>query len=157
MNWFDAVLWGFLATVVLSTVLAISQGLGLSRMSLPFMLGTIVTSNRDRAMVLGLIIHMINGLLFALIYAAAFESLGRATWWLGALMGTAHAVFVLTVGMSLLPGLHPRMVSEYFGPTPNRALQPPGFLALNYGQRTPIVSWIGHVVYGTILGAFYRI
>ena len=49
------------------------------------------------------------------------------------------------------------MVSEYFGPTPNRQLQPLGFLALNYGRRTPIVTFMSHVVYGAILGAFYQL
>ena len=68
-----------------------------------------------------------------------------------------HGLFVLTVGMLIMPGMHPRMVSEYFGPTPNRQLQPPGFLALNYGRRTPIVALVSHLVYGAILGAFYRL
>ena len=41
-------------------------------------------------------------------------------------------------GLPLIPGLHPRMASEYQGPTPTRQLEPPGFLALNYGRPTPI-------------------
>jgi hypothetical protein len=157
MNWADALLWGFLATVVMSTFMAAGQGLRWSRISIPFMLGTIVTSNRDRAMVFGWLLHAVNGWLFALIYVAVFERLGWATWWLGAGMGAVHAAFVLTVGMAMLPGLHPRMVSEYFGPTPNRALQPPGFLALNYGERTPLVTLAGHLLYGAMLGGFYRL
>jgi hypothetical protein len=59
--------------------------------------------------------------------------------------------------MPLLPGLHPRMVSEYDGPTPNRRLQPPGFMALNYGRRTPVVAIVAHVMYGAIIGHFYRL
>ena len=79
-----------------------------------------------------------NGWLFALLYAALFEGMGRSNWWLGAGLGLGHGLFVLAVGMPILPGLHPRMVSEYYGPTPNRRLQPPGFMALNYGRQTPI-------------------
>jgi hypothetical protein len=41
--------WRFVGTVVLTTLLAGSQGLGLTRINLPFMLGTIVTPNRDWA------------------------------------------------------------------------------------------------------------
>jgi hypothetical protein len=157
MNLPSILLWGFVATVVLSITMAASQRLGYTRMSIPFLLGTMITANRDRAMFLGLLVHMINGWLFALIYALAFESWHWATWWLGAGIGLVHVLFVLMIGMPLIPAVHPRMVSEYFGPTPNRQLQPPGFLALNYGRRSPIVALISHLLYGAILGAFYRL
>jgi uncharacterized membrane protein YagU involved in acid resistance len=157
MNVPSILLWGFAATVVLSTMMAGAQSLGFTRMSIPFLLGTIVTASRDRAMLAGLAIHIVNGWLFALLYALAFESWQQATWWLGAGIGLVHALFVLAVGMPIVPAMHPRMVSEYFGPTPNRQLQPPGFLALNYGRRTPIVALISHLVYGAILGAFYQL
>jgi hypothetical protein len=52
--------------------------------------------------------------------------------------------------------LHPRMASERQGPTPTRQLEPPGFLALNYGKRTPISVVLAHLLYGGLLGAFYR-
>jgi hypothetical protein len=157
MNLPSILLWGFVATVVLSIMMAASQRLGYTRMSIPFLLGTMMTANRDRAMFLGLLVHMINSWLFALIYALAFESWHWATWWLGAGIGLVHVLFVLMIGMPLIPAMHPRMVSEYFGPTPNRQLQPPGFLALNYGRRSPIVALVSHLLYGAILGAFYRL
>ena len=59
--------------------------------------------------------------------------------------------------MPLLPGLHPRMVSEYYGPTPNRRLKPPGFMALNYGRQTPVVTIAAHLMYGAIIGGFYEL
>jgi hypothetical protein len=150
-------LWGFAATIVLTTMMTLAQGLGFTRMSIPFMIGTIVTPARDRAMVVGYGMHFLNGFAFALVYALFFEALHRTGWMLGAGFGALHAIFVLTVGMAALPGLHPHMVSEYYGPTINRLLQPPGFLALNYGRRTPIVTFLAHVVYGAILGGFYQL
>jgi hypothetical protein len=45
------------------------------------------------------------------------------------------------------------MASEYEGPIRGRRLQPPGFLALNYGYRTPLTTILAHAVYGLILGA----
>lgn len=150
-------LWGFVATAVLTSVLAGSQGLGLTRISLPFLLGTIFTPGRDRAMVIGTGMHMLVGWAFALIYALAFESIGRASWWIGLIGGGVHGLFVLTVVMPVIPGLHPRMVTEYFGPTPNRQIEPPGFMGLHYGRRTPVVALVAHMVYGGILGAFYHL
>lgn len=157
MNWGAIVLWGFVATIVLTTLMAGSQALGLTRMNVPFMLGTVFTANRDRAKLLGFGVHLINGWWLAVIYAAAFQSWGRANWWLGAGIGLVHASFVLAVVMPLLPGLHPRMASEQRGPTPTRLLEPPGFMALHYGRRTPISVVLSHVVYGAILGGFYQL
>jgi uncharacterized membrane protein YagU involved in acid resistance len=156
MNAGGILLWGFVATIALTTLMAASQAFGLSRMSIPFLLGTMVTSDRDRAMLAGTALHVVNGWVFALLYGAAFESLGRATWWLGAAAGAGHALFVLLVGLPMLPALHPRMASEHHGPTPTRHLQPPGFLALHYGYQTPIATLAAHLVYGAILGAFYQ-
>jgi hypothetical protein len=153
----DAVLWGFAATVVLSTMLVASWGLGLSRMSITFLLGTMFTPDRQRAKLYGLLVHMANGWAFAFLYIAAFESLRLATWSLGALIGVIHALFVLVVIMPLMPSMHPRMASVDQGPTAVRRLQPPGFMALHYGRRTPEVTILAHAVYGAILGAFYRL
>ena len=157
MSWASWALWGFVATIVLTTLMSASQGLGLTRMNLPYMLGTIFTPDRDRAKLVGFVVHLVDGWLFSLLYIAAFVAWGRATWWLGAVIGLVHVAFVLTVGMHTLPGLHPRMASEQHGPTVARQLEPPGFLALHYGPRTPISMIVSHLVFGAILGAFYRL
>jgi hypothetical protein len=71
-------------------------------------------------------------------------------------MGLAHAAFVLIVVLPLLPGGHPRMASDHHGPDPTHLLEPPGFLAMNYGYQTPLATVISHLAYGMVLGAFYR-
>ena len=151
----DTLLGGFAGTVVLTTLLGGSQGLGLTRMNLPYMLGTMVTPNRDRAKLVGFGLHFLNGWLFAAVYAAAFRRWQRATWWLGAAIGLVHGLFVLAAAMPMLPALHPRMASEQRGPTPTRQLEPPGFLALNYGYRTPLSVVLAHLLYGGVLGSLY--
>jgi hypothetical protein len=155
MNWSSWLLWGFVGTVVLTSIMAGSQGLGMSRMNLPYLLGTIFTPNRDRAKFYGVFVHFVNGWMFSLIYVAAFHHWGAATWWLGALIGLVHSIFVLAVGMSFLSAMHPRMANEQYGPTVVRQLEPPGFLALHYGIRTPIFVVIAHLAFGAILGGFY--
>lgn len=157
MNWGSIALWGFVGTVVLTSIMVAAQQLHLTRISLPLMLGTMLTPNRDRAPLLGIGFHLINGWIFALIYALAFESWGRSAWWLGAAIGLLHSVFVLLVGMQVLPSLHPRMASEQHGPEPTRQLQPPGVAALHYGRRTPLAILVAHLAYGAILGAFYTL
>ncbi|HLV22592.1 MAG TPA: hypothetical protein VKZ49_16990 [Polyangiaceae bacterium] len=156
MNYGGWALWGFIGTIVLTTVMVGSQRLSMTRINIPYMLGTMVTPNRDRAKIIGIALHLINGWLLSAIYVAAFHALGRATVWLGALMGLVHALFVLVVALPALPGLHPRMASDTRGPEVVEQLEPPGFMALHYGFQTPISVLVAHLVFGAVLGAFYR-
>jgi hypothetical protein len=155
MNWGSWLLWGFVSTVVLESILAGSQGLEVTRMNVPYLLGTMFTPNRDRAKLIGIFFHFLNGWIFSLVYVAVFESLGKSTWWLGALFGLVQAIFVLAVVLPTLPALHPRVANERYGPTVVRQLEPPGFLGLHYGVRTPISVLAAHTIFGAILGTFY--
>lgn len=156
INWGSWLLWGFAGTVLLTTILAGTHGLGLTRMNIPYLVGTMFTPNRDRAKSLGVLVHVVNGWIFSFIYVAAFHLSGGPTWWKGAAIGLVHAVFVLAAAMPALPGMHPRMASESRGPTVVRQLEPPGFFALHYGIQTPIWSVIAHVIFGIVLGVLYR-
>jgi hypothetical protein len=157
MNILGWLLWGFVATLTMTALMSAAQAARWTRLSLPYLLGTMVTPDRDRAVLLGFAIHLANGWLLALIYAAAFHSWNLATWWAGAAIGAVHALFVLTIGMSLLPALHPRIANEQQGPTVRRQIEPPGFLALHYGFQTPLTLFAGHLVFGALFGAFYRL
>lgn len=157
MNVASILLWGFAATIVLTTVLLAGQSLGLTRIDMPFIVGTVFTPHRDRAKVFGYALHIVNGWLFAIVYALFFENVHRATWWFGAILGSVQGVVVLVALLPLLPGVHPRMVSDFRGPEPTRLLEPPGYLAMNYGRITPLVTLLAHALYGAILGAFYRL
>jgi hypothetical protein len=155
MNLGSVLLWGFAATVMLTTLLRAAQAFGHTRIDLPFVLGTMFTPDRDRAKVYGYAIHLVNGWLFAMVYALAFESLGQAGLLWGAAIGAVHGAFVVVVAMPLLPAIHPRMATDGWGPDPAQQLEPPGNLGLNYGLSTPVVTFVGHVVYGAVLGTFY--
>ena len=157
MNWHSWLIWGFTATIVLTTVSSAAQGLGLTRMNLPYMLGTIFTPDRDKAKLYGFGMHMAMGWAFSLIYVLLFQELGAAGWWRGLLIGLVHAFFVLVVMVGLLPGVHPRMASEQHGPEAQNLLEPPGFLALHYGVQTPLSILMSHAIFGAILGAFYQL
>jgi hypothetical protein len=54
----------------------------------------------------------------------------------------------------LLPAVHPRMGTSFTAAGSSPLLEPPGFLMLNYGRSTPIVSLLAHIAYGTIVGGF---
>lgn len=157
MNFWAALGGGLVGTLVLTTVLRASTELRLTRIDLPFLLGTIVTSSRRRAKAIGYAAHFLYGLLLAVGYYLIFLVLGRSGLLLGAALGVAHALFAGTVVVNvLLPVVHPRMGSGFNSSRSTAQLEAPGFLMLNYGRATPIVSLIAHVAYGGIVGVFVR-
>lgn len=147
-------LWGLAATTAMTIIMYGSQVAGLSRLSLPFLVGTCLTADRDRAHVLGFLVYLVGGWAFAILYAGIFAALGSTTWWIGTIIGFTHGLFLLVVMLPVMPHFHPRMASEYEGPSEVRRLEPPGFLGLNYGYRTPLTTIVAQTAYGLILGAF---
>ena len=115
-----ALLGGFIGTLVLTTTLTAASALRITRMDIPFLLGTAWTQDRTRARVLG----------YALLFA-----------------GT-------TLVNVLLPAVHPRMGTPFSASNATPLLEPPGFMLLNYGRATPVVTVLGHAVYGAIVGVF---
>jgi hypothetical protein len=151
------ILWGLIATVAMTSILEGSRGMGFSRMSLPFLVGTFFLGSRRWALIWGFIVYTIGGWLFAFLYYFLFASVGIANWWFGALAGLLHGLFLLVAALPLLPFIHPRMASEYHGATSRRQLEPPGFMAMNYGYGTPLTTLLGQAVYGATLGGFLEL
>jgi hypothetical protein len=146
---------GLAGTVVLTTILRAASELGLTRMDIPFLLGTGVTVNRVRAKAVGYALHFVFGLLFALAYYAIFVVINRSGFLLGAGFGLVHALFAGTALVNiLLPAVHPRMGSGFDAAGSTPLLEPPGFLLLNYGRQTALVTVVAHVAYGAIVGGF---
>jgi hypothetical protein len=155
MSVWGAIAGGFGGTLVLTSGLRAASELRLTRIDLPFLLGTMVTGDRVRAKAIGYVLHFLAGLVFALIYYAVFIVIGRSGWALGALFGVGHAVFAGTALVNvLLPVVHPRMGTPFTAADSSPLLEPPGFLMLNYGRSTPLVALLTHVAYGAIVGGF---
>jgi hypothetical protein len=155
MSVWGALAGGFGGTLVLTTALRAGNELGLTRMDLPFLLGTAFSADRTRAKALGYVLHFLAGMVFALVYYAIFLAIGRSGWWLGATFGLAHGLFSATALVNtLLPLVHPRMGTPSTAAPSVALLEPPGFLMRNYGPQTPLVNLAAHIAYGTVVGGF---
>ena len=155
MSIWAALAGGLVGPLVLTPGLRAANALSLTRIDLPFLLGTAFTSNRTRAKALGYGAHFINGLIFALLYYAVFVAIGYSSWWLGCVFGLVHGLFATTALVNtLLPLVHPRMGQPETSAPHVALLEPPGFLMLNYGPGTPAITLIAHLAYGTIVGGF---
>jgi hypothetical protein len=154
MDWAGWAIFGFAATLALTAIMVGAQMAGRSRMSIPLLLGTALTGDLGKARFAGFVLHLANGQFFALFYVAAFALLDQSSVWLGALFGAFHGIVAMLVIVPAFLEINPRVASERSGPELTAVLEPPGLLALNYGDETPIVSLLAHIVYGAILGAF---
>ncbi len=155
MNVGGAIAGGFVGTLVLTSTLRAATEFGLSRMDLPFLLGTAFSADRVRAKALGYALHFLAGEVFALLYFGVFSAIDSSGFVLGALFGLLHGVFAGTALVNvLLPVIHPRMGTPLSAADSQPLLEAPGFLMLNFGRRTPIVSLAAHIAYGAIVGGF---
>jgi hypothetical protein len=146
---------GFVGTVVLTTGLRLAQELGLTRMDIPLLLGTMFSEDRARANVVGYAFHFLNGLLFSLLYAAVFFSVDQAGWLFGGALGLVHAAFAGGALVNiLLPAVHPRMGTRWSDAKDSPILEPPGFMLRNYGRHSALAAIVAHVTYGAIVGGF---
>ena len=152
MIW-GALVGGLLGTIVLTTVLRAASEVGLTRMDLPFLLGTAFSEDRVRAKLIGYALHFVFGLMFALGYWAVFAALDQSGVLLGGLLGLIHALFAGTALVNvILPAVHPRMGTGFDAAGSSPLLEPPGFMLANYGRQTMLMMIAAHVAYGGIVG-----
>ena len=153
MSVWAAMIGGLAGTLVLTSILRAASELRLTRVDLPFLLGTMATVDRRRAKALGYVFHFFFGFFFALGYYAVFRAVGRAGWLLGAALGLVHGVFTGSALVNiLLPVVHPRMGTPLSSIESETLLEPPGFMMLNYGRGSPLASLAAHVAYGALVG-----
>jgi hypothetical protein len=149
----SALAGGVVGTLAMATIIKAAAEAGMTRMDVALLLGTAVTDNRRKARALGYIFHFALGIAFAEAYGAFFAIVGHASWGLGALLGALHALFTATVLVSvLLPVVHPRMATPDTAANEITLIEPPGFLMLNYGRSTFLVTLVAHIVYGALVG-----
>src|SRR5438132_10257965 len=153
----SAVAGGVVGTLVMTTIIRGAGELGLTRMDLALLLGTAVTENRRKARAIGYVFHFAIGIGFAAAYGEFFEIIARTAWWIGALLGALHAIFNGTVLVNvLLPVVHPRIATPETAANEIALIEPPGFLMLNYGRSSFIVSLVAHVAYGITVALVAR-
>ncbi|HET8652100.1 MAG TPA: hypothetical protein VFM13_05965 [Gaiellaceae bacterium] len=146
---------GLVGTVVLTTGLRLAQEIGWTRMDIPLLLGTVFTGDRGHAEAIGYGVHFFNGLAFSFLYGLVFAAVGEAGWLFGLILGVVHAGFAGGALVNvILPAVHPRMGSPWRDASDTPILEPPGFMLVNYGRATVVVTLLMHMAYGAIVGGF---
>jgi len=149
----SALAGGVIGTLAMTTIIKTATELGLTRMDFALLLGTAFSDNRRKARAIGYAVYFLIGVAFAELYAGFFAIVGSASWQLGAFLGALHAIFVATVLVTvLLPVVHPRMATADTAANETTLIEPPGFLMLNYGRSSFVVTLAAHVAYGALVG-----
>lgn len=106
-----ALLAGIVATLVMTGLIVMARGMGMTRMpAFELITGSMMSANRGTALVMGAMIHYIvmGTVVFGLIYAALFVAVGTASWLAGLIIGIIHGILVGMM-MPMMPSMHPRM------------------------------------------------
>lgn len=149
ISWLGAIVWGIVATIFFTLFSIVGKAMGMTRMDLLDLLGSMVASPRSTpSRVIGAMIHHVNGALLAIAWAYGVALVGLPANWLTA-MGWGVILWALALlMMSTMGALHPAI---------RRGEQEdPGTAATNFGAMTPVGSLMGHLVYGLVLGLAYQ-
>jgi len=137
MNVLGAIIAGLAGTAVMTMVMYVAPLMGMPKMDIAGMLGSMFVSKKETAKVVGMVMHFMMGVVFALIYALLWSlGLGSATWWWGLIFGAVHGV-VIIVMMPIMMRMHPR---------------PPEMAG---GPLVMVGQLMGHMIFGLVVALVY--
>src|SRR5215471_11132070 len=92
----DAIIAGSTGRMAMLLLIYGGPLLGLPRIDVVSLLGSLAAPNKQDAVTLGGAIHFSMGILFAMIYAAFWSvGVGSPTWWWGIIFGAIHGLLVI--------------------------------------------------------------
>jgi uncharacterized membrane protein YagU involved in acid resistance len=146
MNIIGAIVAGVAGTAALSMLMALGPRMGMPKMAIWEMLGSMFNQQGNNA--LGWALHFMMGILFAIIYAALWTAgIGGVNLLSGVLFGAVHFLIV-GVMMGAMPMMHAGIKSG--------TVQAPGVLMLGSGGLMGLMGGlIGHVLFGLVVALVY--
>jgi uncharacterized membrane protein YagU involved in acid resistance len=141
-----AIISGFVATLVMTGMMTMAPMMGMPKMDMPALLGSMFGAPGSK--MLGLVMHFMMGIIFGVIYAVLFGVVaGTNLILLGLIFGVAHWLIVgLMTGM--MPMMHAGIRSG--------DVSAPGVYMSNLGGMMGFIGGLmGHVVFGLVVGIVY--
>jgi uncharacterized membrane protein YagU involved in acid resistance len=137
MNVLGAIIAGLAGTAVMTMLMYAAPLMGMPKMDIAGMLGSMFVSKKETATIVGLILHFMMGVVFAIIYALLWSlGIGSPTWWWGLIFGAVHTVVILIM-MPIMMRMHPR---------------PPEMAG---GPMVMVGQLMGHMVFGLVVALVY--
>lgn len=149
-----AIVAGLVGTLAMTAAMVMGSRMMGIQMDMPTTLGTMVFPKGPIAWVAGLMMHLMLGVVFFIVYAALFRGFDIHTSVAGwsVLFGGVHAMLA-GMAFGMMPMLHPRMVASPVS-LPG-AIPAPGFFGVKLGAMAPMAIVAVHALYGVVGGAIY--
>lgn len=150
-----AILAGLIGTAVMTAVMYMGYMMNM-RMDMPMMLGTMFLPKGPAAWAVGLMMHLMMGAAFFVVYALLFDALSIESSIVGwsAIFGLVHGT-AAGMAMGMMPVMHPRMATAT-GPVADDRVPSPGIFATSFGLMGPMALLALHLVYGVVGGLVYN-
>ena len=137
MAFLGAVAAGLVGTAVMTALIYMMPLMGLPKMDIIGMLGTMFTADEGTANIVGTVVHFLLGIIFAIIYAFLWDSvIGDPTALWGLAFGLVHGIIAVIV-MPTMRNMHPRPPEMEMGP-----LLMAGLI-------------VGHIIFGIVVALVY--
>ena len=147
-NLIAAVAGGFIGTAVMTAMMMMSPQMGMPKMDMPGLLGSMFGTPGNK--MLGLMMHFMMGVVFAIIYAVLFATFTDANV---TLLSVAFAVvhwFIVGLMMGMMPVMHSGIKSG--------DVSAPGLYMTNIGGMLGFMGgMMGHIVFGLVVGIVYTL
>ena len=147
MNVLSAVISGILGTLAISMVMAVAPKMGMPKMDIVDMLSTMFGKPNK---VMGWMMHLMMGVVFALVYAFLWSiGIGSAGWLSGLIFGAEHWMIVGLM-MAAIPIMHVGIK--------NGDVEAPGLWMTKQGGMLSFVGGLmGHMIFGLVVALVYGI
>lgn len=147
MNILNAVIAGLVSTVVFTMILMMAPKMGMPKMDIVSLLGSMFSAKPNQA--LGWVMHLMMGVVFALIYVFLWSrGIGAAIWTSGMVFGAVHWLIV-GMAMAMIPMMHVGIKSG--------AVKAPGlWMTGNGGGLMAFMGGlVGHMIFGAVVALVY--
>lgn len=145
MSIFGAVVAGIAGTLVITMVMAMAPKMGMPKMDMVGMLGSMFNPDGNRG--LGWTVHSMMGIVFAILYAIGWSALGAVGIGTGAIFGVVHWLIAGTM-MGMMGVMHAGIKAG--------TVQEPGILMFNNGGMMGFMGGlVGHAIFGVVVALVY--
>jgi len=146
MNILGAIVAGIVGTIVMTMVMVMAPKMGMPKMDIVGMLGSMFNAESNRAM--GMAMHVMMGVVFAIIYALLWNAgIGAASLLGGVVFGAVHWL----VSGAMMGGV-PMMHAGVKAGTVNA---PGVYMTNNGGMMAFMGGLVGHVIFGLVVALVY--